>query len=385
MIESKLFQVLKGPFKGMIGEGVTHPDPDYLLISFPNFKNPETIEKIYRSYAGSIGNASTKYDKKKFFGDRSKGVEHNCFCRGACKCRIFSRRDVDGEKTDYLLIDENVIQIKVRSQQDPKQGPVVSESTTRGKITYFSKGSRKRMIIRMAQMARYPNIWQDLTFADDVMQNKSITERAEFSAKCMKRLKRWIKRTYGQKFWGVWRREWEDRKSGKLYGEVIPHFHCLFSYPVDQKKYIGICLEIAKKWVEITDTKNPAAIKVAQSKKSFRWLNGKKMAQVYVSKYVAKEQYREEDQESFGRFWGEIGNGPRSKQEVECLTESEITIIRRFLRRYVSTKRMKRLIANRETGSWLLINRNTMTRLIKYVKSLVEERALQKKELLIPF
>jgi len=369
-------QAVKGRFKGLFGDAVQHPDPDFVVFCSPSFSNPEIKEKIYRSFVISCGQADGRYKTDIESVDPSN-LPHYCHdvSDSACKCHIFSRGRIEGEKADYLLLDQNVIQLKVASQQGLQLGAVGDPDCKRGNITYFSKGARKRMIIRMAQLRRYPNIWQDFTFADDVMEGLTISERAVFSSNCIKRFKRWISSTY-PKMAGFWRREWEPRKSGSLRDDKCPHYHTLIDYDIPKHKMQAICLSLAAKWVEITGTNHPAALAVAQSSKSYRWLDSKKMAQVYVSKYVAKEQHDNPDGHSYGRFWGMIGNPDFAEQEVEILSNSEALMVRRFLRRYVKTKKMKQLIKNNLTGNWLLIGRETIKRLIDYVRKEVQYRCL---------
>ena len=56
---------------------------------------------------------------------------------------------------------------------------VSSKVTKRGRITGMSKKSSIRLRKRAARIEDLA-LWIDLTFADDVMENKTITERAKF-------------------------------------------------------------------------------------------------------------------------------------------------------------------------------------------------------------
>jgi hypothetical protein len=369
------YQVVKGPFKGIRGEGVYDKVTQHVVLCIPTAENPETIEAFSPKQVMSYGKIVTQKSKTIYWADRTRGIKHNCFCTGACKCHIFSQRYIEGEKTDYILLNQNLVQIKVRAQA----ANIIPPNAQRGNITEFSSNSRSRMIQRMACLERYPNVWQDFTFPDDVMKGKTITERAVYSSKVMKKFKRQVEKKYGNNVNGIWRREWEDRKSGELEGERCPHFHCLLEFKgIGENRFRAICYELAKIWVQATGTKHEKALAVATNKKSYRYLGSKKMAQVYVSKYVAKEQHDNPEDFSYGRFWGYVGQPEFADEEAIALTDAELTLLRRFLARYVGKKkRFARKITNKDTGSWLLVGRNTVKRLLEYIRETLEEKALQ--------
>ena len=231
--------------------------------------------------------------------------------RVACIESIFSRGSDDGKVRSgdaVCYVRPNFVEIKTIPDPD---GPMPNYGTgaKRGAVCSFSRKSRSRLIKLMASLAEYPQVWHDFTFADDVMAGKTETERAQYSSNALKQFKRDLEKRY-PKISGVWRREWEARKSGRLRGEVCPHFHMLFHMPgVGRKHYLAMCLRLARMWVDATCTRDERAIKVAQNPKSYRWLNGVKMAQIYVSKYVSKIELNDTGQ-SRGRYWGKIGDLP---------------------------------------------------------------------------
>ncbi|MFZ5562868.1 MAG: hypothetical protein ACOZBW_02375 [Thermodesulfobacteriota bacterium] len=310
----------------------------------------------------------------------------------ACTCRIFSQRGQNiqdsGQNWDYLEVNENYTKLKSGVQQGQE-----TPGGKRGKITGFTDAARSRMIQRMASLKQYPSFWQDFTFSDDVMTGRTAAERAEFSSYCMKEFKRAIEKRF--KIWGFWRREWEKRKSGTLKGESVPHFHVLLGGDrISERNYRSICVQLASLWVSITGTKNESALRVALNPKSYRWLTNKKMAQRYVSKYVAKRAHHmkcsdcgyvwlkekppkicpccgsdkiDKDIISLGRYWGKIGKPEFAETKTVLLTNHESLMIRRLFRRMVKSPHLQKLFKCRYAGGWLLINRETVQRMLDYI------------------
>ena len=100
----------------------------------------------------------------------------------------------------------------------------------RGKIQEFSFSSRKRLQKKIAMTKKHPDFWIDFTFADDVMANKSITERSVYATQSKKRFNEALRRKgLHEKIHGVWKKEWQPRKSGDLIGQNMPHFHNMFT------------------------------------------------------------------------------------------------------------------------------------------------------------
>ncbi len=97
----------------------------------------------------------------------------------------------------------------------------------RGKITTFSQKARRRTVQLFGQIHDYPSVWQDFTFPDDVMEGKTIEQRARYSSRCIKEFKRKVEREFPD-LWGIFRGEWESRKSGVIKGQECPHFHALY-------------------------------------------------------------------------------------------------------------------------------------------------------------
>ncbi|MCM2283361.1 MAG: hypothetical protein NDI81_01170 [Desulfobacula sp.] len=204
----------------------------------------------------------------------------------------------------------------------------------RGQIKNVSKKSSTRLKKRAARAGDL-SLWIDLTFSDDVLEKKSISERAQFSYYCLKRLTKYVKETFG--LYLIWKRENKERKSGQNKGEIMPHFHVLFGGMTEQQnsKWIAICIQILMQWVQITGTDNDDALAVAINKKSYRKIENPKHATCYISKYFAKTEPLDiPENESIGRCWGTSNNCPDAKPRRIILTQWEsFRLVRHLIRK----------------------------------------------------
>lgn len=311
----------------------------------------------------------------------------------ACISGIFSQEGNDSEcglvkdsingrnikRYHEIEVYPNFVKLRAPGAIDPP-----GTGGMRGKITEFSGKARNRMIQRMASLVTYPDFWQDFTFPDCVMGGKTVEARSALSSKVLKRFKRRIERCF-KGTWGIWRREWEPRRSGSLFGELCPHFHMLLTIPVGNKEdYQRICIIVAMIWVGCIDSEEPLesewkrkATMVSTHRKSYRWLENHKMAQVYVSKYLAKTA--ESGQHSKGRYWGKIGCPPIGEPVKVRMTSSEAKIIRRLFRRKVGKRsgRIYGILKNHIANGWLLIMSDTVKNMMSWVKDTLETRAIE--------
>ena len=362
------YRVKKGRHRGLEGDGCKFSN-GLIVLCHPSISNPVFTEHFKRSELIPLDYVlGRRHHPNRHAYDEGKLVNVPYFTRGDLSCRI------EGEKANYIEIKENVVTLHSQSQKGLAPSGRMSP---RGKIRSFSRKSRARMIQLMASLEKVPNLWVDHTYADDVMIGLNESERAFFSSRCMDRFERWFTKEY-PKAYMVWRREWQDRKSGSLKGDICPHFHCLYHIPgLETSNHVAIAVRIALAWVTITGSKDPHAVEVAMHPESYRKIDSLKMAQVYVSKYVAKEETHPlDDDVSLGRYWGKVGLLPMGKVEYETLTTSEETQIRRFLRRFVKDRRYKRLVKS-ESGFWLLIRRKTISRMLEYIRAANMDMALE--------
>jgi len=267
---------------------------------------------IYPNYTelSSIDNIKRKEEILKY--DTSKNVP------------LVIREKRQARKNGLIFLKYNNPELYEKRLYAGKVDPGIYKITPkRGKIRGVSKKSSIRLRKRAARIEDL-SLWVDFTFSDDVLENKSITERANFSYYCMKRIIKYAKEKFG--LYLIWKRENKNRRSGKNVGEIMPHFHVLSGGLSEKQNKIweSICLQLLRKWVSITGTSNENALTVALHKKSYRRIENPKHAMCYISKYFAKDEPIEiPEGESIGRCWGISSNCPDVAPYVVSLTQKE--------------------------------------------------------------
>jgi hypothetical protein len=97
----------------------------------------------------------------------------------------------------------------------------------RGKCKGFSRGSRRRLLDRLNTVSKAAELpaFITMTFPDDVF----IDSASKFAEFAKAKLDTFIKRLRRVEpaACGLWRIEWQSRKSGKHEGKLFPHFHLL--------------------------------------------------------------------------------------------------------------------------------------------------------------
>lgn len=266
----------------------------------------------------------------------------------ACLLSIFDRfgqndADCDGKNVGFLSVAPSYF--KVRCQPEKKEKPV---GGVRGEITDFSRKARLRMMQKITSMFGNINWWQHLTFADDVLQGKSELDRWHFSAVCMHRLQKRLKRKFPE-VKGFWKREYKPRLSGALVGEVCPHYHIILDLgALEFSQYHAVGVAIAEAWVAVTGTQDKKALEVAlyqgdrkKKKPSFEYLPNPDRVKKYVFKYMDKAEKMPSG--ARGRFWGRIG-----KVEVAAETRFRITKADEVMLNRLARKKAK----NYKNGKW---------------------------------
>jgi len=285
---------------------------------------------------------------------------------------------------EKLIVSEGVTKIKRDFIVSEDEGFLLGGGGgggRKGEVVTFSRKSRRNLMIKLAEMKSRFEFWQDFTFSDDVMQGLSVKKRAKFTSKVLKAFKLWLERE-GYKIQGVWKREWRERITGILQGLYVPHFHMLYSIEgFSEKDYFSLALLFAKKWVEFTGTKNyEKALKVAQHRKSYRLINSRKQANVYVSdqKYISKNgEYISE--ESIGRNWGYIGKPEFAENETCYLNLSEMALLRRVLKKIVKKNKTKfrRMIVKKYSRFFVFIEKSTVYRILEWIVKNRMHRAVE--------
>lgn len=294
----------------------------------------------------------------------------------ACISDIFSNSNNDGhDLLEKLIVSEGVTKIKRDFIVSEDEGFLLGGGSggggRKGEVVTFSRKSRRNLMIKMAEMKSPFEFWQDFTFADDIMQDLRIKERAKLSSKILKAFKLWLDRE-GYKIQGVWKREWRPRITGILQGQYVPHFHMLYSIEgISEKEYFELAELFAEKWVEFTGTVEiDKALSVALHTKSYRFIESRKQANFYVSdrKYISKYgEYVSE--ESIGRNWGYIGNPEFAENKTFYLNQSEMVLLRRILRNFVrkNKKGFRRLIVKKYSRFFVFIERLTVHRILEWI------------------
>lgn len=248
-----------------------------------------------------------------------------------------------------------------------------ASSSPRGLIVSFSRKSKSRMIKRMHSLKIMPNFWQDFTFPDAVFAGLPFDQYSKRSTDIMESFKVKVSREFPE-LSGIWRREWQDRKSGDLVGSLLPHYHVLLIMPgSSESDFRSVSVRLAVLWVEslpVGSEDRAKAMKVAISPKSYRWIHSPKMASCYVSKYVAKEENHDREGVSLGRFWGVIGNPPFSEPEVIRLHRSEMVLLKRIFRRLVRGLKNKRLFntfKQENFNTWLLLPSSVVLNIVSHI------------------
>jgi hypothetical protein len=235
---------------------------------------------------------------------------------------------------EFLRVFPGYSEVRQARKSGIAQDEKETQRAKRGKITTYSKGSRLRFMKRLGRTRHVPNLWQDHTFADDVMKGKTIKERQEYAEATKKRYVRML-RYKGFDFFMIWRIHLEPRKSGDLKGEMVPHYHCFYLvYGLSSSEILAHAWLQAEVWVRATKTKMVAEAKsVALHPKSYRKIDSRRDAYRYASsyKYVSRDN-AVEMKEGIGRAWGVHGSCPDADVVIISLSYGESVGFRRICR-----------------------------------------------------
>jgi predicted XRE-type DNA-binding protein len=242
----------------------------------------------------------------------------------------------------------------------------------KGKIIEFSKKSRREFIKFLCKIKDKLILWQDITFTDDVMQNKS--ERKKVSNDALNRFRRKVLDKYPS-IKIVYKREWEPRKSGNLEGEYVPHFHMFMSVPDVNEDYelFGLASKLANIWVDCTGTKEiQKSLSVALHSKSYRIIKSQKQAMKYATKYITKPSGNWTDK-SIGRSWRTIGKFDIPEPEIREMKPAEMVHVRRRLRKIAPKKHfIQKSLKQKEISTFLIVQENTVNRIIAHTQQQLE-------------
>jgi hypothetical protein len=293
------------------------------------------------------------------------------------KKSIVYKLDKNPKKTEFnekLNIYPNMVEIRLINS--PRKFGNQNASGKKDIIKEFSKKSRREFIKFLCKIKDKLNLWQDITFADDVMQNKS--ERKDVSNEALNRFRRIVLEKYPS-IKIAYKREWVARKSGNLKGEHVPHFHMFISVPdvSEDHELFNLAIELAERWVDCTRTKEiQKSLSVALHSKSYRIIKSQKQALKYATKYITKsgDNWTEE---SIGRSWGTIGRFDIPDPEIMKMTPTEMAHVKRIFRKIAPKKHfIQKALRKKETPTFLIVKENTVNRIIEHTQHQLENECL---------
>lgn len=257
------------------------------------------------------------------------------------------------EKTRKEIYKRDKLRIAVRSKEQeyrayihPPKGKKDARSK-RGSITEMSQKSSVRCRKTLCRIDDL-SLWMDFTFADDIFLELDHQGIKEKSNEILKKYQKYLK---GRGLKLFWKREWQPRKSGKLKGIRIPHFHTFIIGLTEEQKIRPdeLTTSLFIKWVEITETTQKGdALAVCFGRKkdgspaSYRFIKSLKIAIKYVSKYFSKPfQSPGQDPVSIGRTWGYSKDLELAGSIMVTLDSPETSQIRRRIRKALKIRKSK--------------------------------------------
>lgn len=242
-------------------------------------------------------------------------------------------RRIRHDKPVEIAVHADMLKVRLPAN---KRAAVDRRSTgggIRGTVNGFSRASRKRMIEFMASVRNTGSmLFLTMTFDDSVLMDLDDNLHPMFEA-----FRRRFERAYPT--WkALYRKEWQDRKSGDFIGTFVPHYHFIIMTGVHYEK--SELQTIADSfadwgkaaWHEITGSSDENHLIYGFDVSPIK---SRKHAYYYVSKYVAKENSNGDFQ---GRHWGRIGQFDTSASEKFLLSEGEYIVFRRLVKRWLKTR-----------------------------------------------
>lgn len=233
----------------------------------------------------------------------------------------------------HVHADMLKVKFSDRAKGLPDRGRPETGGGLRGTITGFSRASRKRMIEFMASV-RYTGsmLFVTMTFDDGTAVNSD-----DWMLSCFEAFRKRFERAYPG--WrALWRKEWQDRKSGDLTGTFVPHYHLIIMTGVHYEKSEHDAVSDTFKtwgqdaWQEITASTDPNHILYGFHVTPVR---NRKHAYAYVGKYVGKT---EAHNLHGGRAWGRIGTFDCTVSETFSLASDEYVVFRRLVKKWLKTR-----------------------------------------------
>lgn len=238
--------------------------------------------------------------------------------------------------------------IEIHQPARPSEDHDHSGGGTRGQITEFSAASRLRLLRLMCQLrpGKQDIYFFTLTYSDDYTNDGQVWKRD---------LDRFLDRLsyHFPASWCLWRMEFQTRKSGDRLGEIAPHFHILvggldLSIIEDQPDFalterdcrknentLRLQAWVKRNWFACNHVSDPAA---ARRGADVEFLETRKKAFIYVSKYAAKLETLPGCAANIGRIWGKRGALPLVTGINIPLTLGEVVQLKRLVRAWMKSR-----------------------------------------------
>lgn len=203
----------------------------------------------------------------------------------------------------------------------------------RGTVTGFSRASRKRMFEFMASVRNTGSmLFATMTFDDTLAVNSD-----DWMLACFEAFRKRFERAYPT-YKAIWRKEWQDRKSGDYEGMFVPHYHLLIFTGVHYEKHEHDAVsETFTAWAKDAWQQITSSTHEAHSVYGFHvtQVRSRKHAYAYIGKYLGKT---ENHGVSSGRAWGRIGKFDCSASETISLDADEYIAFRRLIKKWLKTR-----------------------------------------------
>lgn len=240
----------------------------------------------------------------------------------------------DGGKSVSLTVYADVVQVQVVGAAERR---TADYEARRGVCVGFGKRPRRRM---MEALAKIRNVvgghFLTLTFPDAVWQYFSADDQGGMAHYAKEKLHALEKRLTARfpAVGGIWRLEFQDRKSGALLGTFVPHFHIL-AFGIE-----GAHLALLQRWLSDVwfDVVGSGDEKHLRAGTNCRELSSRRHAAAYVSKYVGKE---ESDEYAAGRRWGTFGLLDQSGSLTVDLSIDQLVQFKRLVRRWLRSRKSR--------------------------------------------
>jgi len=271
-------------------------------------------------------------------------------------------------KRVVLGVREFKTTVHVESEQIPAKR--VDTEAKRDQIRGISRKSRRRMMGKTLNLGKMPGFFVTLTYTDKWGENLEVEQRfAKAYAELRLLYARVIRKPGFEKMWVEWRKEAEVRKSGKLKGEYMPHFHLVVG-GLDGLEEKEVLYGLMYEWWLLTGNGDTKALHVCLKPESCQRVTGLKGLVNYISKYIAKSS--EPLPFGTGRMWGFLGDVPWSSSTAIELDSYEGKQFKRLARRYLkSCMRKKRGLAKRISSGRtydLFLKKETVSKMLKWIE-----------------